>query len=330
MRIVIAEDDVWVSREIHRLAKDLGHEVVGEAASGREAVEVVCNLKPDVVLMDIEMPEMNGLDAVKEIQEKCPTPVVMLTAYESEDLLERAGNVGAGAYLIKPTHASEIERALIIAVARHGDLMRLRQALKSERLINREIYHRVKNNLTLISSLLRLQSKASNDPRVSDALLDSESRVRTIAVIHEMLQTSKDHNNVNLGTYLEKVARKLYESYTTSAGDLSLEVEAEDIMVSSDKAVNFGLILSELMTNAAKYAFPDASAGQLRLSLSSTGTQRAALVVSDNGVGLPEDIDLKTQDTFGVQLVKDLVQQIGGNMQVVCQDGTEFRIEFDT
>jgi AmiR/NasT family two-component response regulator len=125
-RILIAEDDYLVCEAIKHALKDLGYEMVGEASDGAEAVEMACTLNPDVVLMDIQMPELDGLEATRQIQSRCPMPVVVLTAHESQELVEKASEVGVSAYLIKPPKQTEIERAIVIALARHEDLMKLR------------------------------------------------------------------------------------------------------------------------------------------------------------------------------------------------------------
>jgi len=131
-RVLIAEDDYLVSETIKSALKKIGYELTGKASDGLEAVELACSLMPDVVLMDIKMPEINGLEATKRIQERCSIPVVVLTAHESQDLVDKASELGVGAYLTKPPKPGEIERAVTIAISRHKDLMELRR-------LNREI-----------------------------------------------------------------------------------------------------------------------------------------------------------------------------------------------
>jgi AmiR/NasT family two-component response regulator len=125
--VLIAEDDPLVSEMIRGTLEDLGYTVVGEALDGRQAVELTGVLQPDVILMDIEMPGVNGIEATQQLYETYPTPIVMLTAYETPTLVERASLAGVGAYLVKPPRARELERAIIIAMARFDDLMKLRR-----------------------------------------------------------------------------------------------------------------------------------------------------------------------------------------------------------
>ena len=125
VRVLVAEDDYLVCQDIVRTLTAMGYEVVGTALDGEKAVEAVCRLRPDVVLVDIEMPHLDGLSAARKIRECCPTPVVILTAYESKDFLTKASEQGVAAYLTKPPDPQQIERAIIIAIARHKDLMEL-------------------------------------------------------------------------------------------------------------------------------------------------------------------------------------------------------------
>ncbi|MFH2122276.1 MAG: response regulator [Pseudomonadota bacterium] len=139
IRVVMAEDDFLVGKEIERTLKIKGYEVIGRATSGTQAIEMVKALQPDLVVMDIKMPQMDGLEATERIQQQCPTPVVILTAHETPDFLETASMAGAGAYLIKPPNPDELERAISIAMARHQDLMTMRRLLATIEVKNKEL-----------------------------------------------------------------------------------------------------------------------------------------------------------------------------------------------
>ncbi len=130
IRILIAEDDYLVSEEISRVLKSKGYKSIEMADNGLEAVKLVCHTHPDVVLMDIQMPELDGLEAARQIQECCPTPVIILTAHESKEFIDQASEAGVAAYLTKPPKPGEIESAITIALARHADLMELRRLNK--------------------------------------------------------------------------------------------------------------------------------------------------------------------------------------------------------
>jgi AmiR/NasT family two-component response regulator len=126
-RVLIVEDETLVSRIIQEAVKEIGGIIVGRAASGLRAVEMAQSLQPDVILMDIGLPDIDGIEAARRIQECCPTPVVVLTACETPELVERAGAAGVGAYLVKPPQAGDMDRIITIAMARFGDMMELRR-----------------------------------------------------------------------------------------------------------------------------------------------------------------------------------------------------------
>jgi AmiR/NasT family two-component response regulator len=127
LRVLVAEDDFLVAEMVKGQLQQLGHQVVAVAENGHLAAEKTRDLRPDVIIMDINMPDMDGIDGMRLIQKHFPTPVVIMTAYESEDLLEKATAAGAGAYLVKPSSVAEIDRAITIAVARFSDIMELRK-----------------------------------------------------------------------------------------------------------------------------------------------------------------------------------------------------------
>jgi DNA-binding NarL/FixJ family response regulator len=137
--VLIAEDDFFVSKGTERVLKKKGYDVLGIASNGEKVVEMAIELQPDIILMDIQMPKVNGLEAALQIQEKCPTPIIVLTAHESIELVEQAGRTGVGAYLTKPPDEDEIDRAITIARARHKDLMELKKLYKEMEVKNKAL-----------------------------------------------------------------------------------------------------------------------------------------------------------------------------------------------
>ncbi len=139
VHVLVVEDDHLVSETIKVALEEIGCTTIGEATNGRQAIALTQSLRPDVVLMDIRMPDMDGIEATREIQKQCPTPVVVLTAHETPDLIGQASAAGVGAYLIKPPHASDLERAITIALARFQDLMELRRMNQDLQAYNEEL-----------------------------------------------------------------------------------------------------------------------------------------------------------------------------------------------
>lgn len=153
IKVIIAEDDFLVIEEIKRMLNKDDYQIVGEANNGSEAVKMVCKLKPDLILMDIKMPDMNGIEASRQITNIYPIPIIILSAYESKDLLEEAKNAGVASYIIKPPETSKIERAITIAKARFDDMMRLRDINNILNLRNDQLQIAI-NKIKLLSSLI--------------------------------------------------------------------------------------------------------------------------------------------------------------------------------
>lgn len=172
IHVLIAEDDYLVNKMITGMVEELGFVVAGQAANGRQAVDLTCSLRPDVVLMDVKMPDMDGLQAAQHIQELCPTPVVVLTAYDTPELVARAGETGVGAYLTKPPNAQEIERAITIARVRFDDLMEMRRLNTELQARNADLDtfgHTVAHNLQSILGLITGYASLLQEEQLSEA-----------------------------------------------------------------------------------------------------------------------------------------------------------------
>ena len=203
----------------------------------------------------------------------------------------------------------------------------LREALREKELLIREIHHRVKNNLQVISSLLSLQGRASLSPEGQRACEESQLRIKSIALIHELLYQSENMTRIEAGEYLRKLGTKLISAFSLGAR-VKLRIEGCRTFIDLDHAVPFGLVVNELMTNAMKHGFPDESSGAITVQLAKTDGHRLQLQVSDDGVGLAEHIDPMTASSLGFRLVGSLVQQLDGRYSFIRGRGTTCLIDF--
>jgi PAS domain S-box-containing protein len=198
--------------------------------------------------------------------------------------------------------------------------------LKEKEVLLKEIHHRVKNNLQIISSLLNLQLNVITNAETRELIRESQNRVRSMALIHEKLYQSDNLGQISLEEYLRSLTRDLFRSY--GIGGVNLKLEIDDIRLDVDTAVPCGLIVNELVSNALKYAFPAGREGQIHLRCGLVSKNQVALSVADNGVGLPDDMNLRTSSTLGFQLVHMLVKQLRGTLDIVKNGGTTFMITF--
>jgi PAS domain S-box-containing protein len=214
----------------------------------------------------------------------------------------------------------------------------LQSSLEEKTVLLQEIHHRVKNNLQVVSSLLSLQSNQVQDSSVSQLFQESQNRILSMALIHEKLYRSHDLARIHLGEYVNTLATELAASYRAQAGRVNLKVNAEEVLLSIQKAVPCGLIINELISNALKHAFPsDTHLGtpwsngrdrEIRIELFADGENQVTLIVADNGVGLPVDLDIATTDSLGLRLVTTLTNQLDGNLKLSNAGGATFELVF--
>lgn len=204
----------------------------------------------------------------------------------------------------------------------------IKASLAEKEILLKEIHHRVKNNLQIIVSLLSLQAIGTDNPLMLAQFQDSQNRVRSMALIHERLYRSNDLAHIDFGTYLRDLAEYLLNSYTTRNANIDLVVEADDVRLDIDQAVPCGLMVNELISNALKHAFPDERAGSVSVEMRIVNESYIQLVVGDNGVGFPEQVDYRTAASLGLQLVNSLARQLGGSIDVSKTPGTKFVIRF--
>ncbi|MEJ2188937.1 MAG: PAS domain S-box protein, partial [Acidobacteriota bacterium] len=205
----------------------------------------------------------------------------------------------------------------------------LQGSLKEKEVLLREIHHRVKNNMQVISSLLNLQSRGINDPALEKVFHESQTRVRAMAMIHEVLYESGDLAAIDLAAYVTKLARSLIRFYGAQADRIRLQVNAEAVSLGIDEIVPCGLVINELLSNSLKYAFPDGRRGKVEISARPTEAGEIVLVVCDDGIGLPPGLDIRKTETMGMGIVVGLVEnQLGGRVELDRSDGTCFTIMF--
>jgi len=200
------------------------------------------------------------------------------------------------------------------------------KSLQERDLMLTEIHHRVKNNLQLIYSLLNLQSRYTKDQTAVNVFKEIQDRIRSIALIHERLYESEDLSRVDMPDYIKSLATYLVKSYKIGVR-VKLNLNMGQVFLGIDKAVPCGLIINELITNSLKHAFPDGKEGEIRVDLISH-EDGVELIISDNGVGLPEGVDLQGASTLGIALVRGLIRQLNCSVDVCIDMGTRYRVFF--
>ena len=203
----------------------------------------------------------------------------------------------------------------------------LSRSLEEKEVMLKEIHHRVKNNLQIISSLLYLQSQQITNPENRALFMESRDRVHSMALVHEKLYQSDDLARINYQDYLRTIATSLVQSYRDEETTVELRLDLEEIFLPVDTAIPCSLIINELLTNAMKYAFDGRTEGTVQIELHRDG-DKVELSMADDGVGFPKDVDYRDTETLGMQLVTNLVNQLQGTLEADFSSGTKFIIRY--
>lgn len=402
--ILIVDDSATNLRLLSDILTVNGYEVI-QARDGAAAMRIVQAQLPDLILLDIVMPNFDGFKVCQFLKNNEKTraiPVVFMTSLvETSDKI-RAFRMGAADYITKPFQAEEVlaraetllslhamrkklearNRELLLAneelasvnvelsceimerkqaeeVVRQyqnqlEDLVRERTAelaqantrliaevnertraeekvlasLREKEILLKEIHHRVKNNLQIISSLLELQCEYIHDEQPLRLFRESQDRIKTMALVHERLYATDDLASISVREYLESLTKQLVFSYVADPEVIELDFDFAEFSLGIEEAIPCGLIVNELVSNSLKHAFPEKLEGKIAVTCRIDEENMVVLTVSDNGVGISEGLDLNSTETLGMQIVCLLTKQLRGTIKIKNAGGASFTIRF--
>jgi two-component sensor histidine kinase len=338
MTILLIEDNPADVEMIREMLSDLKGSSFDIVCADRlsAAKPYFADSRIDIILLDLGLPDSQGLDTLRRVKEHAgEVPIVVLTMLDNEKTGLDALKEGAQDYLVKgQMNGPLITRSLHYAIER-GRIEKERKkmtdlveaSLAEKETMLREIHHRVKNNLQIISSLLSLQINKISDPRTIEALRDSQSRVQSMALVHEHLYRGEDFSRIDFSDYIHALATNLFQSYKAADENIQFEQEIAEISVDISTAIPLGLIINELITNSLKYGFKEKKDGLLSIT-ATEDAQSLNIIVGDNGSGIPEGITLENQTSLGLRLVKTLTGQLHGTVAIDRTGGTKFVFTF--
>ncbi|MEI7811893.1 MAG: histidine kinase dimerization/phosphoacceptor domain -containing protein [Ignavibacteria bacterium] len=205
----------------------------------------------------------------------------------------------------------------------------IKTSLKEKEILLREIHHRVKNNMQIISSLLELQADMLTDKKMLEVFRDSQNRIQTMALVHEVMYKSPDFTAINVRNYFKNLIEHLSESYMTGKYHIEIELNIDHISLNIDKIIPIGLIVNEAISNSLKHAFPNGKKGRIIFSMKGDSDNNCIISFSDNGIGIPDNKSPDGQKTLGLFLISSLSEQINGELTTSSSDnGTEYKISF--
>ncbi len=351
--ILIVDDSPENLKLLAKILTENNFQVRG-SNSGRYALKSIEKKIPDLILLDIKMPEMDGYEVCSHLKENSSAadiPVIFISGLKDSESKIKGFEAGGVDYITKPFQAQEI----LARVRTHLSMSRMKHhleeivqertaelqevteqikaALNEKEVLLKEIHHRVKNNMAMMSSFLQFQIQQVTDPDALQRFIDTRSRIYTMALVHEKLYHTEDLKNINFKEFIQDLAESLIFSYTTFPHLISLNTDIADVSLNLDRAIPCGLIINELVSNALKHAFPENRKGTITIGFTIDPEGRYVLTVSDDGVGLPEQMDIEQTESIGLKLVPLLSGQLDGEFvredkQDPSEGGTTFRIVF--
>jgi two-component sensor histidine kinase len=327
-----------------RLLEKAGYTVKALRVEEAEGLRAALAQQPwDVIICDYNLPQFDGPAALRLLRETgLDIPFIIVSGVIGEDVAVTMLKSGAHDYLRKnhlvrlaPAVAREIEDAKVRQDRRRAQgslqemVIELEAALTEKTVLLREVHHRVKNNLAVISSLLNMKAEATTSPEAKQALSESQQRVFSMALIHEQLYRSDHLDRVNFSAYAQQFVPTLSSACLGEPGRVSIEMDIDAIELGIEAAVPCALILNELLSNAFKHAFHGERSGKVRISFHEAGPDTLELAIEDDGIGLPAGLlEGRNTKSLGLQIVRILAKQLGGSLQQEPCPGAHLVLRF--
>lgn len=335
-KILVVDDNSNNHRAYERILEPLNLKIE-KAMSGQKALEVAYLHDFFLILMDVQMPEMDGFETASLILEHPKTkhiPVIFITANAKDDIFEFKGyKSGAVDYLTKPINEDILRSKIKIFLELFRQKKQLQESeyriqtlLNEKEMLLKEVHHRIKNNMTVIMTLLSMQSESINNPDAVSALRDASSKIESMLVLYNKLYRSENYKEVSIKEYLSELINEIFQLFPDRQ-NIRLEIHIDNFFIGSKQMFPLGLIINELLTNTMKYAFEGRSSGLIQVNITKK-ENLATFIFYDNGIGMPKSWNADKHKGFGLILIELLTDQIAATYKIEIENGTKFTFNF--
>lgn len=371
--ILVVDDDKSTCKILSLIFKRKGYEIE-TASTGQEAIEKAQTRFFNLALLDIKLPDMEGVELLAPLKGLHPEmEIIMVTAHASLETAVYALNRGAALYITKPLNMEEVLSTIKKVLEKQRLKMknkRLLQELKRElterklaekklkkyrdqleemvkerttklaetneelqreiaekELLLKEIHHRVKSNMQLISSMLSIQESQIKDESARKVFREGWSRIRFMVLVHEKLYQSDDFTRINFAEFTKSLLNDLFGTYSVDPDTINLKIDIKNVHIDINLAIPCGLIINELVSNSLKFGFQEQQEGEIIIQFESKNSIYE-LTVGDNGKGFPKYLDFRNVESLGLQLVRLLCKKINATIELDRSKGTRFKIAF--
>ncbi len=326
--IYVIDDSETACEHIKKTLNALEYSVT-TSLSGKDALTKLAENPPDAIILDLFMPEMNGIEVIKKLRVLDKTrdiPIIIVTVSDKNQDLKKALDTGAIDYITKPFDEIELLSRLNVALRLKKRDDQLKETIKDKEQLLRELTHRVKNNLSMIISLIDIKKANAEDKKTIQDYEELISRTQTLSVLYDQLHSAKDIAVIDFSYYIITLIKALNDSQNINEDTITTITTIEkDIILNSSDTINIGMLITELFTNALKYAFPNNAKGTVEIKVSKH-SEAIEVIVSDNGIGFSKGFDFSTSSGFGLSLVQLFVKKLKGTLKYSGTNGATFTI----
>jgi two-component sensor histidine kinase len=323
-------DGLWILRQCLKSYPDIPVIMFTDSGSEEIAVEGMKAGLSDYVL------KSHPTRLVISVQESLEKARLRRAHREAEAALKQAKDTLERTVEERTAELNALTAELRIDIAQRQQIeqelrnsqARLQAALQEKEVLLAEVYHRIKNNLQIISSLLDLQADMVSDPQVRALFEDSQQRIQAVAILHESLSQANNIARIPAAQYIHRLSTQVFQAYAPPGDRITLSIQADPIWIAVQSAVPCGLLVNELLSNSLKYAFPGDQGGEITISLRAAPEGQMVLIVRDTGIGFPADVDFRHTDSLGLQLVCLLTAQLGGTIELERVPSTQWTLRF--